>query len=428
MILSVRPADFLKGHIPLPASKSYAIRSFLIAACGGISAIINPFPGDDVRVAMRVARHLGARIKTRKNTHIVSALQKKISCSLIDVGESGTVLRFILPLLAARGCRLRVIGRGTLCTRPNRHLTAVLRQMGSRIAGCGLKESVPITLKGGRFRGGRVSIEGTLSSQFISALLISCPLLPEDTLLTIKGKDIVSEAYVTMTRRVLQKAGIRIEKKERRTFFIPGNQIFKGLKSFHVPSDYGLAAFFLAAGTLLKSNLILDGQFANDLPQADGKILTFLKRMGARFRQREESIKISGPFSLRGGSFLLKDCPDLVPIMAVLALFAKGKTRLYGIGHVRAKESDRISDLRHELLKIGADIQEKTDELIITPRPSYRCNVLLDPHHDHRLAMAFSILGLKLGARIKDMECTAKSYPQFVRDLKGLRGIKVSKG
>ena len=120
----------------------------------------------------------------------------------------------------------------------------------------------------------------------------------------------------------------------------------------------------------------------------------------------------------------MKDCPDLVPIMAVLALFARGKTRLYDIGHARAKESDRISDLAHELRKVGARIEKSRDEMIVHPQSKYRTDCLLDPHHDHRLAMAFAVLGTKLGARIRDIECTAKSYPGFARDFRTL-GAKV---
>ena len=168
----------------------------------------------------------------------------------------------------------------------------------------------------------------------------------------------------------------------------------------------------------MKSRVVLKGFLSDDFLQADGQILDLLKRMGARFRKTKKAIFINGPQRLKGGNFSLKDCPDLVPIMAVAALFAKGKTRLYDIGHVRAKESDRISDLASELLKAGADIREKKDELIIYPQDRYRQNISFDPHHDHRLAMAFAVLGLKIGAKIKDIECTGKSYPKFVRDFK----------
>ncbi len=143
--------------------------------------------------------------------------------------------------------------------------------------------------------------------------------------------------------------------------------------------------------------------------------------MGVKMPRTSRSIRIKGPFALKGGVFSLKDCPDLVPIMAVMAMFASGTTRLKDIGHARVKESDRISDLRKELLRCGADIEEKADELIIHPCADYRRGVVLDPHQDHRLAMAFAVLGLKLGVTVKDVQCTSKSYPGFVKSFRSLQ-------
>ncbi|HOW35896.1 MAG TPA: 3-phosphoshikimate 1-carboxyvinyltransferase [Candidatus Omnitrophota bacterium] len=421
MILTVRPADYLKGHIDLPASKSYTIRAILIAACGGVSKIINLSSCDDANVARKVARVLGARMisaRNKKDILRISAVKKMPESVHVDVGESGTVLRFLLPLLVARGSAARVTGQGTLRSRPNTHLVKALRGMGADIKGRGPGNCVPITIGKGTVRGGKISIDGTLSSQFISALLIACPFLKSDTSLAIKGKKIVSATYVTMTRQVLKHAGINIVSKGQRSFFIKGNQRFKGLRNFVVPSDYGLAAFLLAAAALTKSNLILTGSLKDSLIQSDGEILPLLRRMGVKFVKSANRIRISGPSRLKGGSFSLKNCPDLVPIVSVMALFARGKTRLYDIAHVRSKESDRISDLRKELLKLGAKVKETKNELIIYPRPNYKKNVFLDPHHDHRLAMSFCIAGLKLGVRVKDIECVAKSYPSFTQDLK----------
>lgn len=422
MTLLVKPVDFLRGHINLPSSKSYSIRAFLIASCGGISRIINPSDCDDARVAMRVARQLGSKITiSKKNVCTVVANFKKIKSAKINVGESGTALRFLLPLAALRGDKIKITGEGTLRGRPNLFLTTALRKMGLHIKGAGLKESVPIEITGGKLCGGKVAIDGSLSSQFISALLIACPALKEDTLLSISGKKIVSKTYITMTEQILKKAGVRIIQKTSRAFFIKGNQKFRGLKNFQTPSDYGLAAFFLAAASLVKSDIILDGVLRDDLIQSDAAILPLLKRMGVRFTKTDRQIKISGPFKLKGGQFSLKNCPDLVPIMAVMALFARGKTRLYDIGHARAKESDRISDLRNELLKIGANVKEGKNELTVSPKENYKHNVALDPHRDHRLAMSFAVLGLRLGARVADIECTKKSYPRFVLDFKKIR-------
>ena len=423
MIVKVTPSQKLKGQIFLPASKSYSIRAFIIAACGGVSKIVGPSDCDDAKVSMRVAKALGSKIvKIENNSWQVFSDTNKRLPAKIDVGESGTALRFLLPLASFRGDGVLIEGKGTLKGRPNMFLTQVLRDMGADIKGKGINESIPIKIRNGYIQTGKIIIDGSLSSQFISALIIACPRLIENTTLLLDGKKIVSSDYITMTMQVLKKCGVKIEKKSQRKYVIPGNQKFKGLKNFLVPSDYGLAAFIMAASALIDSNVVLKGAFCDDLVQADGHIVPLIKRMGVKFVKTSKSMKIKGPFILKGGDFNLKDCPDLVPIMSILALFAKGKTRLYGIKHARVKESDRISDLRKELLKIGARVEEKSDELIIYPQDDYKKNCLLDPHNDHRLAMSFAVLGLKLGVSVKNMECCSKSYPQFLRDIRSIGG------
>ena len=424
MTLTVKPASILKGRVQLPSSKSYSIRAFMIAACGGRSTIIDPSYCDDALVSIRVARSLGAQIKQGTKSSMsrwnVTACKYPIRVSKINVKESGTVLRFLLPLLALYGKKVTVIGEGTLRGRPNVFLTRTLRKMGVDIRGSGKGESIPVRMKNGCLQGGTITIDGTLSSQFISALLIASPQLSRDTNLILRGKRLVSNDYITMTCQVLKKSGIKIEKKGLRQYKIKGKQNFKGLKNFIIPSDYGLAAFLIAAAVLTKSHVTLTGHLTNELVQADGHMITLFKKMGVQFQKTSTWIRIKGPCALKGGNFSLKDCPDLVPIMSILALFAKGKTCLYDIGHVRSKESDRISDLRRELIKIGAKITEKHDAITINPQKNYKSNRLLDPHKDHRLAMSFCVLGSKIGARIKDIKCTHKSYPNFVKDLKAI--------
>lgn len=426
MDLRVERTHALKGRVRLPASKSYSIRAFLIAACGGRSRIQGPSDCDDARVARRAAGALGAAVQEQSGRRWQVIKQaSQTSPRRVHVGESGTVLRFILPLLALTSRPVRITGKGTLHGRPNHHLTAVLRRQGVRIRGTGPGESIPIILAGGDFRGGRIKIDGSLSSQFISALLIACPLLAEDTTVTIAGRQVVSADYINMTELVLKKAGIRIRRTGARVFRVPGGQTYRGLGTFTVPSDYGLAAFLMAAGILIRSEITLNGYLRDEWLQADGHIFAFLRMMNARVHRSTRMIKIKGPFPLKGGRFSLKDCPDLLPVMAVLALFAEGPTRLVNIRHARVKESDRVSDLRRELLKVGADVQEKEDALFIRPRRRgeeflYRSGVTLDAHHDHRLAMAWSVLGLRCGVTVKGIECVGKSYPGFVRDMRRL--------
>ncbi len=424
MILNVKPIAKIQGSFHLPASKSYSIRAFFVAACGGVSSIVRPSNCQDAIVAMRMAKALGCDVRQESlDTWIVDARQIKRGAKRFDVGESGTSLRFILPLLALHVNSAQVLGKGTLVGRPNAHLCETLRAMGLKIQGTGDKESVPVLFKGGQIKGGSITIDGSLSSQFISALLIALPCLTVDSLVHVTGKEMVSRDYIVMTRQILAKAGIAIKVRSQRDFAIKANQTFKGLKNFTVPSDYGLAAFALAACALIPSKVTMRGYLPDDLVQSDAHIMTFLKRMSVQMKHTRRGIAIQGPFVLKSGTFSLKDCPDLVPIMAVLAMFAKGETRLVDIHHARAKESDRISDLRNELIKTGADIRETSNSLIIRPRAQYQSNQKLFAHHDHRLAMAFTVLGLKIGCKVDGIESCRKSYPDFVRDFKSIGAL-----
>ena len=423
MILSIPPALRLQGRIHLPASKSYSIRAFIIAAQGGVSQIVHASNCEDALNALKIAKALGASVISKGEVCMIKAFASKVRSGRFSVGESGTTLRFLLPLLALHTPRARVEGQGTLKGRPNAHLCKTLRQQGMDIHGWGEKESVPIEFNGGMLRGGSMLVDGSLSSQFISALLIALPSLKKDSRIILTGRDMVSQDYIQMTQEILAKAGIVVKRLSLREYKIKGGQNFKGLKNFYVPSDYGLAAFMMGACALLPSEVVLQGNLDEDMVQSDGHILGFMRRMGVDFEMNRRAIKIKGPFDLKGGVFCLKNCPDLVPIMSVLALFAKGKTKLIGIHHARAKESDRISDLRNELLKVGAYVTEASDALTIEPRATYKKGQLLDSHHDHRLAMAFTVLGAKIGCRVKGIESSHKSYPAFVQDMKSLGAI-----
>lgn len=414
----------LKGSVFLPASKSYSIRAFVVAALGGRSRIIHPSDCDDSLVASRVAQALGASVKKAPdNTWEVVADQSKPLPKSINVKESGTALRLLLPLASLRQSPTVINGSGTLRGRPNRFLVETIQRMGVDIDGAGAEDSIPIRIRSGAMVPGRITIDGSISSQFISALLMTLPQLDRPSELILKGK-LVSQDYIEMTREVLTLAGIKLDSVSARKFRIPGGQRFRGLKRFTVPSDDGLAAFLMAAAVLTDSDIKLTGHLGTGLIQADGHIYRILERMGVPFQKTRSSIKIKGPIELRGGRFSLKHCPDLLPILSVLALFADRPTTFTDIGHARVKESDRITDLRKELEKVGADITESSDKMVIRPQSVYKTDRLLNPHRDHRLAMAFCVLGLKVGVRLRDIHCINKSYPGFIKDFKSI-GAKV---
>ena len=216
MILTVKPSLELHGSIQLPSSKSYSIRASMIASCGGKSFIKNYSDCNDASVALLAAKFLGAKVKKLNQTNYrITAATSNPQISKINVQESGTVLRFILPLIALQGQKAIVTGEGTLKGRPNKFLIETLRKMGSHLHGVGAHESIPIKFLGGHLLGGTIEIDGSLSSQFISALLIACPILKEDTHLRLKGKNLVSTDYITMTLNVLEKSQIKIRQKNR---------------------------------------------------------------------------------------------------------------------------------------------------------------------------------------------------------------------
>lgn len=419
MNVRIVPTSTLAGSILLPASKSYSVRAFLTAACGGRSVIIHPSECDDALAAVCAAKHLGARVVREGDFWHVTAGAGREDLRMINIKESGTVLRMLLPLIALKNRPAVVTGEGTLKGRPNHHLIKTLREIGADAAGHGEGQSVPIRFRGGVLRGGNLSIDGSLSSQFVSALLMTCPQLREDSVIRISGRKVVSSDYITMTIQILRRAGIRIQRVNLRTYKVRGGQTYKGLKRFHVPSDYGLAAFLLAAAALTDSNVVLKGTLDDAFVQADAHILRILTKMGCVFLKTSRSLRLKGPALLKGGAFSLKDCPDLLPILSVLALFASRPVIFSDIAHVRAKESDRISDLRQELLKTGCRVDEGKDFMRVYPLKDTLCKqrIVFDSHRDHRLAMAFCVLGLKIGAKVQGVECVAKSYPGFLKDL-----------
>ena len=229
MILQVKPGS-LQGTVRLPASKSYSIRAFIIAASGGNSLIQFSSDCEDAMVAKSVTVALGSRISSpKKDCYRIGAHKTKGRLSSIHVKESGTTLRFLLPLAALQETKVKIIGDGTLIGRPNKFLNETLRRMGVCVEGSGEKESVPITIHGGNLKGGPIEIDGSLSSQFVSALLIACAHLKEDTTLVIKGKELVSADYIQMTTQMLAETGVKIKKINSRTYFIKGGQKFAGL-------------------------------------------------------------------------------------------------------------------------------------------------------------------------------------------------------
>lgn len=420
--LVVKKTEQLSGSIEAPSSKSYTHRAVIaVSLADDISKIENPLVSDDTLATVNVCKKLGIKIKLGDKTWVIEGKSKlNKSPGLLDCHESASTLRFMAPVCALAPGISVLTGGSSLRKRPIGPLLEALSQLGVKCHSANEDGHPPIVVFGGGLKGGNVSIAGDISSQFISGLLFACPLAEKETRLRLTTH-LESEPYVQMTLRVLKKHGIRINvSKDMRRYRIPPKQNYKPLDHI-VPGDFSAAAFLMAAAVITNSTLKIANLQA-DATQGDEAILTILKRMGAGVKAGKNRVEVSGK-PLRGIRIDAKEIPDLVPVCAALACYAKGKTLIVNAQRLRLKESDRLAAISAELTKMGGKIAEHKDSLTIHG-PSPLHGAIVDSHNDHRIAMACTIAALnaKGVTRIKNPECISKSYPNFIKDLQALGG------
>ena len=417
--LKVEKTLYLQGVVKAPASKSYTIRALLCAGSNGRLRIHNPLYSDDTLAAIHCLKQLGAVIKKQGDGLFVNGFKGKpfVKGGKINVGESGTLLRLILPFIALGKRRCVVEGRGTLLNRANKPIAEALSSLGINIQGKDKEFHLPIQIEGkGGLRGGKVMVSAQSSSQVISSLLQVAPFAKRGLTIAVKGKA-VSKPYIDITLDVLEQAGIKVTRKGHRSFFIKAGQHFRFKDDFVVGGDYSSAAFLMVAGCLVASDIVIGGMRKDK--QGDRKIIELLNSMGAKISHIRDEVRIKGPFELKGRDIDCSDTPDLVPILTVAACFAKGKTRILNIGHLAHKESNRILSPANELKKLGARIKAGRDSLTI--RESVLHPAVVSSCNDHRIAMSLAVIGLRIGGlTIKNAEAISKSYPDFILDMKSL--------
>ena len=418
--LKVEYTPRIRGEVTAPSSKSYTQRALIIGGMDGDTEIINPLRSDDTMNAVSVIRALGAEVEDRDGSFPVKGFNGKPRpvCGVINVGENGTLLRFVLAILSLGEGEFKVDGEKSLKARPNRSIVNALKSLGVEIEGTGGSHLVPVRIKGkGNIRGGEVVIDGRTTSQAVSALLAVAPLASGDVVLRIQN-ELVSSPYVDITLDVLKRAGIRVERDGYRCFSVKSGQRFGPVGRITVHGDYSSAAFLMAAAVLTESDVTIK-DLADDC-QGDKKIVDILEAMGAEIKRGEDCLMIKGPFDLRGIDVDCADTPDLVPVLTVLGCFAGGSMRIYNVSHLLYKESNRLAQPAGELKKLGAKIVSSEGGLVIE-------GSRLNPGEvfswgDHRVAMALAVAGLRIkgGLTIGNAECINKSYPGFIGDMKGL--------
>lgn len=423
MMVKVFPSK-LKGEVIAPPNKSYTHRAIVLSLLtNGQSIIYNPLISRDTLASINGCKLLGAKIEISKDSKLVKVASNgivKTPNDVINVENSGTTIRFLTAIsaLAKEGYAI-LTGDDSIRRRPMQPLLDALSCYGVKAWSSRNNGLPPIIVRCEGIKGGEGEIRADISSQFISSLLISLLKANKDSKVKLKG-EVVSSPYIDATIEMISLFNGVCMKKDNE-FEIPANQELKPI-NFNVPGDFSSASFILACGALLGETKVKN--LTQSLPQADSKIIDILKEMGAEVKIEEDVITVKAR-ELKGGKFNLKDCPDLLPVVSVLAIKAKSDVEIYGVKHARYKETDRISIIARELSKMGIKIVEREDELII--RHSKRLYpATLNAHNDHRLFMAFVIASMlcKEPCYVEGLETIDVSYPSFINDLKSL-GAKI---
>ncbi|MCJ7613241.1 3-phosphoshikimate 1-carboxyvinyltransferase, partial [Candidatus Bathyarchaeota archaeon] len=376
---------------------------------------------DDTQATLEAVKALGATTELHENCWTIHGQESiKTPGHPIDCRESGSTLRFMIPVAALASGPSTFLFGASFEKRPVAPLLESLKELGvdSTVQGSGSS----VLVCGGGIRGGKTSIRGDVSSQFISGLLFACPRAKEDTEITVTAP-LESKGYVAMTLEVIVKHGLEgAVNHDLSRLWIPSNQVYSPC-DHTVPGDFSSASFLLAAAAVTSSKVRvknLDYQTA----QGDRAILGILHDMSAAVNVEDDSVDFNGG-QLAAVDINATDIPDLVPVCAVLACYAEGTSEIYNAKRLRYKESDRLDSICTELKKMGADIVAKEDGLTINGSSALH-GATIDPHNDHRIAMACAVaaLGARGKTKIQNVECINKSYPQFFDDLRVL-GVNV---
>lgn len=415
----------ISGELFAPTSKSYTHRAIAIGALSNECIVKKPLLSADTLATVAACEKLGAKIEETKGDLRIIGMKGKpgVPDDIIDVKNSGTTLRLMTAISSLANGATVLTGDHSIRARPNQPLLDVLNKMNVEVFSTRNNGCAPIVVRGG-LKGSVVEIDGSMSSQFVSALLMACPLAAEDTILSIKG-EMKSRPYVDITIEMLAEAGVRILVDEANgiKFIIPANQNYD-LKEYTVPGDFSSASYLLASAAMLGSRIIVRNLFPSK--QGDSEIINVLKKMGADVHWDTEKgvVTVIGK-TLKGITFDAGATPDLVPTVAVLAAVADGVTVIGNAKHVRYKETDRLHAMAVELSKMGILVKEEPDSLTITGGKLTGADV--HGWHDHRIVMSLTLAGMVAGnTTIDTAESVSISYPNFFEDMKSI-GAKIEK-
>ncbi|MCX4173212.1 MULTISPECIES: 3-phosphoshikimate 1-carboxyvinyltransferase [Paraburkholderia] len=421
--LDLGPFSRASGTVRLPGSKSISNRVLLLAALAeGETTITNLLDSDDTRVMLDALEKLGVRLKREGDTCVVSGTRGAFTARTADLflGNAGTAVRPLTAALAVNGGDYRIHGVPRMHERPIGDLVDGLRQIGAKIDYEENEGYPPLRIRPAQITADApIRVRGDVSSQFLTSLLMTLPLLRTESGVTTVQVDgeLISKPYIEITIKLMERFGIKVERHEWHRFIVPAGQRYQSPGTIMVEGDASSASYFLAAGALGGGPLRVEGVGRSSI-QGDVGFADALIKMGANLQMGDDWIEVRGVGNDNGKldpidmDFNL--IPDAAMTIAIAALFADGTTTLRNIASWRVKETDRIAAMATELRKVGAKVQEGEDFLVVTPPGKLIPNASIDTYDDHRMAMCFSLVSLGgVPIRINDPKCVGKTFPDY---------------
>ena len=423
--LTLQPIKKFSGTINLPGSKSVSNRALLLSALSqGKTRLTNLLDSDDVRYMLDALKALNIKYHLSDDRTIcdIEGVGGKLHSAHpleLFLGNAGTAMRPLAAALCLADNNIVLTGEPRMKERPIGHLVDALRQGGAKIDYLENEGYPPLHIHGG-FTGGKIAVNGSVSSQFLTALLMAAPLASNDTEITIIG-DLVSKPYIDITIKMMAIFGVSVINNQYQTFVIKANQTYQSPGSYLVEGDASSASYFLAAAAIKGGTVRVTGVGKKSL-QGDTQFAHVLEKMGAKITWADDYIECSRG-ELNGVDMDMNHIPDAAMTIATTALFANGTTTIRNIYNWRVKETDRLSAMANELRKVGATVEEGEDYITITP-PAKLNHAEIKTYNDHRMAMCFSLVALSdTPVTILDPKCTMKTFPDYFEQFKRLSEI-----
>ena len=420
--LTLNPITKVAGSVTLPGSKSLSNRILLLAAlCQGTTKVTNLLDSDDIRHMLGALTQLGVEVSLEENNTVAYVKGNGGAFSSpsepLFLGNAGTAYRPLTAVLAAIPGKYQLIGEPRMEERPIGHLVDAMQALGSDIRYLKHKDYPPLDITGQLLTGGEVTIDGSISSQFLTALLMAAPLFSGDTKITIKG-ELVSKPYIDITIGVMAHFGVSVDNHNYQQFVVKAGQRYRSPGSIMVEGDASSASYFIAAAAIAGGEVEINGVGKQSV-QGDIGFANVMEQVGAEIDWYDERIVVRKG-QLKGVDIDANAIPDAAMTLATVALFAEGKTAIRNIYNWRVKETDRLSAMATELKKVGAEVVEGHDYIEIAPPKQFHLTDV-DTYNDHRIAMCFSMVAV--GGQtitINDPKCTAKTFPSYFTVLESI--------